>query len=71
MKKISLELAEIIGLLCAEGCHVVSYSSYWEKERYRRNKRSERIEFYNKDLKLLKQFKLESSRTNLKFINST
>ena len=55
--KISVELAEILGLLCAEGSHIVSYSSYWEKNRgvmrFRRNKKSERIEFYNKDKKLL------------------
>jgi len=54
------DLAEILGLLCAEGCHVISYSSYWEKERdkkrYRKNKKSERIEFYNKDIKLLTHF---------------
>ena len=55
------DLAEILGLLCAEGCHVISYSSYWEKERnklrYRRCKKSERIEFYNKDMKLLEHYK--------------
>tara|TARA_Y100000310_G_scaffold315676_1_gene366477 strand:- start:1644 stop:2243 length:600 start_codon:yes stop_codon:yes gene_type:complete len=57
MNKISPELAEILGLLCAEGCHVVSYCSYWGRERnkprYYKNKKSERIEFYNKDEKLL------------------
>jgi intein/homing endonuclease len=55
-EKISKELSEILGLLCAEGSHVVSYCSYWEnsrgKRRYRKNKKSERIEFYSKDKKL-------------------
>jgi len=54
-------IAEIIGLLCAEGSHITSYCSYWEKEgeklRYRKNKKSERIEFYNKDIKLLNHYK--------------
>ena len=57
VKKISIEFAEILGLLCAEGSHIISFSNYWEKFRgklrYRKNKKSERIEFYNKDLKLL------------------
>ena len=55
MNIISREFAEIIGLLCAEGCHIVSFSSYWSKSerRYRKNDRSERIEFYNKDYDLL------------------
>jgi len=60
MKPITPELAEILGLLCAEGCHVISYSSYWEKFReklrFRKSKRSERIEFYNKDVKLLSRY---------------
>ncbi|MBU0472273.1 MAG: hypothetical protein KKF65_06605 [Nanoarchaeota archaeon] len=57
MGKITSELAEIIGLLCAEGCHAISYSSYWGKDRgkkrFFKNFKSERIEFYNKDRKLL------------------
>jgi len=60
MNKMSPELAEIIGLLCAEGSHIVYYSNYWEKGRkklrYRKNKKSERIEFYNKDIKLLAHY---------------
>ncbi|HLC97338.1 MAG TPA: LAGLIDADG family homing endonuclease [Candidatus Nanoarchaeia archaeon] len=60
MMRISKEFAEILGLLCAEGSHIVSFSSYWGKERgklyYRNNKKSERIEFYNKDKKLLHHY---------------
>ncbi len=59
--RISLELAEILGLLCAEGSHIISYSSYKEKNRdkfyYRKNKKSERIEFYNKDTFLLNHYR--------------
>ena len=55
--KITSQLAEIIGLLCAEGSHVISYSSYWGKDRgkdrFYKNDKSERIEFTNKDKKLL------------------
>jgi intein/homing endonuclease len=54
---ITKELSEILGLLCAEGSHIVSYCDYLEKypekTRYRKNKKSERIEFYNKDKKLI------------------
>ncbi len=54
---ITCELAEILGLLCVEGSHILSYSNYTEKykgkTRFRRNKKSERIEFYNKDKNLL------------------
>ncbi len=64
--KVSPELAEILGLLCAEGSHIASYSNYSEKDRkgdhrFRKNKKSERVEFYNKDEKLLchYQFLLE------------
>ena len=57
---ISPELAEIIGLLCAEGSYVIGYSSYWLVERgklrFRVNDKSERIEFCNKDPKLLEHF---------------
>ncbi len=57
MLRMTPELAEILGLLCAEGSHIVAYSDYWEtykgKKRFRKNKKSERIEFYNKDEKLL------------------
>lgn len=57
MKKITAKLSEIIGLLCAEGSHIISYSSYWCKDRDRlrffKNDKSERIEFSNKDKKLL------------------
>ncbi len=75
------ELAEILGLLCSEGCHVVSYSNYWEKDReklrYRSNKKSERIEFYNKDEKLLfhystllfKEFGIITKKTKFGKIN--
>ena len=58
--KISPGFAEILGLLCAEGSHIISYSSYWEnsgsQKRYRSNKRSERIEFYSKDIKLANHY---------------
>lgn len=50
------KFAELLGLLCAEGSHIISYSNYLEKGkriRKRVNKKSERIEFYNKDPKLL------------------
>lgn len=61
IRQINTNFAEILGLLCAEGCHVISYSNYWETERgkprYRKNKKSERIEFYNKNDKLLLHFK--------------
>ncbi len=57
----SASLAEILGLLCAEGCHVVSYSSYpgldKGKERFYKNKKSERIEFSSKDFNLLVHFR--------------
>jgi len=56
INKITLEFAEIIGLLCAEGSHIISYSTYTEnrynKQYVRNNKKSERIEFYNKDKNL-------------------
>ncbi len=60
--ELTAEFAEILGLLCAEGCHVIQYSSYWEANRgkpyFRRNKKSERIEFYNKDKKLLNHYQV-------------
>ncbi len=31
--RITRELAEILGLLRSEGCHVIAYFNYWEKER--------------------------------------
>ncbi|MFA5142191.1 MAG: LAGLIDADG family homing endonuclease [Candidatus Woesearchaeota archaeon] len=56
----SPELAEIIGLLCAEGCHIIQYSDYWEtfrgRKRFRKHMKSERIEFYNKDKTLLSHY---------------
>jgi|TARA_Y100000310_G_scaffold216834_1_gene217892 intein/homing endonuclease len=61
MKNITPEFAEILGLLCAEGSHIVSYSSYWGKDRGRdrffKNDKSERVEFSNNDYKLLKHYK--------------
>ena len=58
---ISEELAEIIGLLCAEGCYINTRTSYWGKERgklrYRKNKLQKRIEFGNIDIRLLNHFK--------------
>lgn len=52
--------SEILGLLCAKGCHSISYSSYWGKDRgkprYFRNDKSEKIEFFNKDIKLLRHY---------------
>ncbi len=57
MKNLTPEFAEIIGLLCAEGSHIISYSSYFgkdrDKKRFYKNDKSERIEFTNKDTKLL------------------
>jgi intein/homing endonuclease len=57
---ISEELAEILGLLCAEGSHIISYSNYWGKDkgqpRFFKNDKSERIEFYNKDKILLNHY---------------
>ncbi len=51
-------LSEIVGLLCAEGSHITSFSSYWGndrgKKRFFKNDRSERIEVYNKDSRVLK-----------------
>jgi len=61
MRRLSPEFAEIIGLLCAEGCHIYRYENYMElkdgKVRFHHNHKSERIEFYNKDIKLLLHFK--------------
>jgi len=60
--KITKEKAEIIGLLCSEGCHINALSSYWEysknrkKYYFRKNRRSERVEFSNTNVKLLKHF---------------
>ena len=60
MKTITPELSEILGLLCAEGSYIKAYSSYWgrgrEKPRYFKNDKSERVEFSNKDIKLLIHF---------------
>ncbi len=60
--KISSEFAEILGLLCSEGCHSISYSSYWGmdrgKRRFFKNHKNESIQFYNKDLKLLKHYQM-------------
>ena len=62
MSKIKPELAEILGLLCAEGCHVIQFSSFWGtdkgKPRYYKNHKSERIEFFNNDLKLLERLQI-------------
>lgn len=79
--KLTSDFAEILGLLCAEGCHVVQYSSYWGtdrgKKRFYKNKKSERIEFYNKDTVLLEHmqslllnvFDYSSTITNRNKIN--
>jgi len=60
MKSITPELAEILGLLCAEGSYILSFPSYWGKDkgkkRFYKNHKSERIEFSNKDKKLLDHF---------------
>jgi intein/homing endonuclease len=60
MKNLTPELSEIIGLLCAEGSHVVASSSYWGndggKPRYYKNHKSNRIEFSNEDKKLLEHY---------------
>jgi len=57
---ISKELAEILGLLCSEGCYVRSRSSYWGvdggKLRFHKDKITKSIQFYNKDQKLLLHF---------------
>jgi len=59
---ISAEKAEIIGLLCADGSHFVYYSEYMEwhnirKKRYFKRRRTERIEFTNKNNDLLVHFR--------------
>ncbi len=60
-KIISSELAEILGLLCAEGSYINTCSSYWGedrgKPRYYKNQKSERIEFCNKSRTLLLHFR--------------
>jgi len=60
MKNITPEFAEILGLLCAEGSHVIAYSSYWGKDRGKHrffiNDKSERIEFTNKDTQLIRHY---------------
>jgi len=61
MTNLTPEFAEILGLLCAEGSHIISYSSYWGKDkgkdRYFKNDKSERIEFTNKNRNLLEHYK--------------
>ena|SRR3989344_9512657 len=61
MKKLTPELAELLGLLCAEGCYILRYNTYFGKHRNKiilyKNHKSERIEFYNKDKKLIIRFK--------------
>ncbi len=60
MNRINPQFAEIIGLLCAEGSHIIAYSSYWGKDkgkkRFYNNDKSERIEFSNKDSRLLAHY---------------
>lgn len=59
MEKITPEFAEILGLLCAEGHYSLRRYSYWGfdrgRKRYYKNQKSEHIEFYNKDVKLLER----------------
>lgn len=61
MRKLTPELSEILGLLCAEGSHIIAFSTYIGKDggkpRLFKNDKSERIEFYNKDIKLLLHYK--------------
>lgn len=61
MKNLTVEFAEILGLLCAEGSHIISYSTYLGKDRGKqrlfKNDKSERIEFFNKDKILLSHYK--------------
>lgn len=60
---ISKELAEILGLLCAEGCYINTRTTYWgyDKDRgrkyLRKNKLQRRIEFGNINKILLEHFK--------------
>jgi intein/homing endonuclease len=60
---ISKEKSEVIGLLCAEGCHFISFSTYygWDKNRgkyyLRKNKRCERVDFSNTDIGLSNHFR--------------
>jgi intein/homing endonuclease len=60
MNNLTPEFSEILGLLCAEGHHSVTFSSYWGKDRGRKrfykNQKSDHIEFFNKDVKLLTHF---------------
>jgi len=58
----SCDKAEIIGLLCSDGTHFVCYSEYMEwhnirKKRYFKKRRTERIEFTNKNNDLLIHFR--------------
>ncbi|MBT4175002.1 hypothetical protein HOC80_00780 [archaeon] len=61
--KISEELAEILGFLCAEGCYVNTKSTYWQYYKNRnkkyliKNKPQRRIEFGNTNKILLDYFK--------------
>ncbi|MFH1710696.1 MAG: LAGLIDADG family homing endonuclease [Nanoarchaeota archaeon] len=60
--KISPQKAEIVGLLCAEGCHFICFSRYrgYSKNRgkyYIFNHKTERIEFSNTAVPLLKHFR--------------
>jgi len=61
MGNVTPEFAEILGLLCAEGCYVVQYDTYWGKDgnktRFYDHHKSERVEFFNKDKKLLERLK--------------
>lgn len=60
MEKITPEFAELLGLLCAEGHYSLRRNSFWGmdrgKKRYYKNQKSKHIEFYNKDIRLLKRF---------------
>ena len=60
MEKMTPEFAEILGLLCAEGHYSLRRYSFQGMDRgrprYYKNQKSEHIEFYNKDIKLLNRF---------------
>jgi len=60
MSDITPEFAEILGLLCAEGCYIERQNTYWGKDRGKerlfKNHKSIRIEFYNKDIKLVNRY---------------
>ncbi len=81
MVEITPELAEILGLLCSEGCYIERHDTYPGKDRGKdrlyHNHKSMRIEFYNKDERLVthyqdllkKEFGYSTKRTKFGKVN--